>query len=155
MKYAIEVELRRLFKAESALDDVQLFTIGEPPFVNLEDFPIVIIFAEQRLVFDEETGIWIYRYTGYIACETFIQDDYEVENREMDVISLLTVRAVLDSVTDVIEVNLSLGSLVDGTEKVRVIQVGNKNYGIRERDNNHLNRGEVDFLVETQKPRAG
>ena len=154
MKYAIEVELRRLFKAESSLDNVQALFIGEPNFVQLHHFPMIIIFTEQRLVFDEETGIWVYRYLGYVAAETFIQDDYEVKDREMDVTSLLTLRSILDSVTDVMEDNQSLGNLLEGNEKVREIQVGDKNYGRQKRDNNHFNRGEVNFIVESQKPRS-
>lgn len=154
MKYAIEDELRRLFKAESSLDNVQAFWIGEPVFIEIDDYPAVIIFAETRLVFQEESGIWVYRYLGYVAAETYIQDDYEIEDREADVTSLLTVRAILDSVTDVMEDNQSLGNLLEGDEQVRAIQVGDKIYGLQQRDENLFNRGSVDFEVETQKPRS-
>ena len=134
MKYAIEAELRRLFKAKAELDIIKVFSIGEPVFAPTMHYPIVIIFAERRLVFDEEMGIWVYRYTGYVAAETFIQDDYEVEDREMDVTSQLTLRSILDSVTDVMEDNQSLGNLLEGDETVRVIQVGDKTYALRKRN---------------------
>lgn len=154
MKYAIETELRRLFKAKAELDIIKVFSIGEPIFAPLMHYPVVIIFAERRLVSDEEMGIWVYHYTGYVAAETFIQDDYEVEDREMDVTSQLTLRSILDSVTDVMEDNQSLGNLLEGDETVRAIQVGDKTYALQKRDENHFNRGEVDFLVESQKPRS-
>ena len=154
MKYAIETKLRDLFKAASSLDDVKVFSVGEPVFIVQQHFPMVIIFLEQRLTSAEETGVWIYNYIGYLAAETFIQDDYEIKNRAMDVTSLLTMRDILDAATDVIEGNLSLDNIVDDTETVRNIQVGDKIYGLRQRDNNMLNRGEVNFIVETQKTRA-
>ena len=76
-----------------------------------------------------------------------------VEDRECDVTSALTVRTLLDVASQILEKNLSLGSLIEGDEKVRKIQLNTKIYGLTTRQDNMFNRGDFNFLVETQRPR--
>ena len=57
MKYAIETAIRDFYKADSDLDEVKLFIIGEPVFIELDHYPAIIIFVEQQVPFDVETGI--------------------------------------------------------------------------------------------------
>ena len=154
MKNAIEQELQDLFIADSRLDEVKVFFIGEPPIIRDNDYPASVIFVEQQIPSDEETGIWVYTYSGYLAAETLIIDRYEVKNRRSTMISFLTMRDILDSMTDIAEENLALGNIISGNETTRVIKIGLKTYGFKERSNNILNRGEVPFEVQTQKPRA-
>ncbi len=153
MKFAIEDKIRDLFKADSGLDEINLFIIGEPVYIELDNYPAMIIFIEQQDPSDEETGIWVYRYTGYVACETFIQDDLRVEDRESDVTSVLTVRTLLDVGSKILEKNLNLGSLVSNDETVRKIALATKVYGLITRQDNMFNRGDFNFLVETQRLR--
>lgn len=153
MKYAIETKIRNLFKADSNLDNVQLFFIGEPPFIQINDYPCIIIFIEGQTPFDEETGIWVYRYQGYIASETLLMDNYKPKDREADIDSLLTIRTILDNASKILEANLSLGNIVDEGETARRIQTAEKIYGLANRADNVLNRGDFNFLVETQRSR--
>ena len=154
MKYAIETTIRDLFKADSSLDNVKLFFVGEPAFIQISDYPCIIIFVERQVPFDEETGIWVYRYQGYIASETLIMDNYKPKDREADVDSLLMIRTILDNASKNLEANLSLGNIVDEGEISRRIQTAEKVYGLATRADNVLNRGDFNFLVETQRPRT-
>jgi hypothetical protein len=154
LKFAIEEKIRELFKANSLLDKVKLFFIGEPIFIQLQHYPTVIIMVERQVPTDEETNTWVYRYQGYVAAETALMDDYVVENREADVESLLLIRQILDDASKTLEANLNLGSLVSDDEKVRAISLGEKIYTLTNRQNNYLNRGDFNFLVETQRPRS-
>lgn len=153
MKYAIEREIRRLYKADSRLNNIKLFFIGEPIDIGLSDFPAIIIFMTEQVPFAEESGIWVYRYRGYVACETALQDNYNPEDREVDVESVLSIRSILDVASQILESNLSLGSLVENTERVRVLQLERKVYSLTNRDNNFLNRGDFNLFVETQRLR--
>ncbi len=153
MKYAIETKIRDLFKADSDLDTVQLFFVGEPLFIQLNDYPCIIIFVERQIPFDEETGIWVYRYQGYVASETFLMDDYKPKDREADMDSLLQIRTLLDFASKNLEENLSLGNIVDEGETSRRIQTAEKVYSLTSRQDNVLNRGDFNFLVETQRSR--
>lgn len=154
MKYAIETKIRSLFKADNTLDDVKLFYIGEPIFIQLSDYPCVIIFVERQIPFDEETGIWVYRYQGYVAAETFLLDNYKPKDREADVDSVLIIRNILDNTSKNLEANLALDSIVEEGEVVRRILTAEKIYTITNRQDNVLNRGDFNFLVETQRARA-
>lgn len=153
MKYAIETKIRALLKADSDLDTVQLFFIGEPAFIQMNDYPCIIIFVEQQIPFDEETGIWVYRYQGYIASETLLMDNYKPKDREADIDSLLTIRTILDIASKILEANLALGNIVDEAETARRIQTAEKVYGLANRADNVLNRGDFNFSVETQRSR--
>lgn len=153
MKYAIETKIRDLFKADSNLDEIQLFFIGEPLFIHLNDYPCMIIFVERQIPFDEETGIWVYRYQGYVGCETFLIDAYTPKDREADMDSLLQIRTLLDFASKNLEQNLALDNIVDEGETVREIQTAEKVYSLTSRQDNVLNRGDFNFLVETQRNR--
>ena len=154
MKYAIESKIRDLFKADSDLDDIQLFWIGEPLFIRTNDYPCVFIFVESQIPFDEETGLWVYRYGGYVALETRLTDTYKPKNREADMDSLLLIRRLLDAASQNLEENLTLDNLTEDDETVRRIQTAEKVYSIVNRQDNILNRGDFNFLVETQRSRS-
>lgn len=155
MKYAIELKIRALFKAEVTLDSVKAIFIGEPLFISIQHYPALIIFMQRQIPFQEETGIWVYRYQGSVGCEAFIQDNYTVKDRESDVESLLTIRNILDIASGIIEDNISLGSIIDDEgERVRAIETGEKVYGLLNRQDNMLNRGDFTIEVETQKQRS-
>ena len=158
MKYAIETKLQDLFIADSSLDEVKVFFIGEPYIIRNTDYPAVIIFIQDQVTTTPQTGVWIYNYTGYLAVETLIPDRYEPKDRAATIDSFLTVRTILDAMTDLLqlEANLALDNLTSDGETVRVLtlEANTKTYGFAERTNNILNRGEVPFVVETQKKRA-
>lgn len=154
MKHAIELKLNDLFIADSSLDTVKVFFIGEPYLIRNADYPASIIFVQGQDPIRLESGIWVFNYTGLLAVETLIVDRYEPKNRTAIIDSFLAMRDILDAMTDNLETNLELDNLVDDDETVRVITVGVKNYGFAERSNNILNRGEVPFAVQTQKLRT-
>jgi len=154
LKYAIEDKIRDLFIADSDLNDVQLFFIGEPLFIRTADYPCVIIFVESQVPFTEETGIWVYRYGGYVATETRLTDTYKPKDRKADMDSLLLIRRLLDAASKNLEANLTLNNLIEGDETVRRIITAEKIYSIVNRQDNILNRGDFNFLVETQRPRT-
>ncbi len=151
--FAVEQKMRELFKADSRLDDIKLFLIGEPIYLDIDHYPAIIIFAEQQEPSDEETGIWVYRYTGYVAAEMMIQDDLRPKDREAEMSSVLSIREYLDAASKILEANLTLGALVSEGETVRRIQLATKIYGLTQRQDNFFNRGDFNFLVETQRSR--
>lgn len=154
MKSAIEEKLQDLFIADSDLDDIKVFIRGEPIVIPLGDYPACIIFLSGQTRVAEETGLWIYHYDGYIAVETQTPDKYIVNARKATIESYGTVRTLLDAITDNLESNLSLENLVSGSETVRVIDVGDKVYGLTDRGNTLANRGEIPISIETQKTKA-
>lgn len=154
MKFAIESKIRDLLIADLDLSDVKLYFIGEPAFIRNADYPTIIIFVERQTPSDEETGIWVYRYLGYIASETRLMDIYKPKDKKAEMDSLLLIRRLLDAASQNLETNLTLDSLVEDDEIVRRIITSEKVYSIINRQDNTLNRGDFNFLVETQRPRT-
>lgn len=155
MADAIEDKLQDLFIADSNLDDIDAFIRGEPITIPTDIDPVGIIFLATQLLSDEETGVWVYRYVGYVAVETLVTEEWAVTARKATVPSYPDMRNLLDALTNVLEVNISLDSISQGTESVRKItRIGDKVYGLRERETTIHNRGEVPFEIETAKPRT-
>lgn len=154
MADAIETKFQDLFSADTALDPVKVFCRGEPLVVPDGDYPLVILFVIAQGRIAQETGLWIYQYDGYIAVETKVPDGYTVHSRRVTIDSYTLIRDLLDAITTNLEANLSLDGLTNETETVRVIDVGNKSYGLQDRGNSLNNRGEVPISVQTQKPKG-
>lgn len=154
MADAIEAKLQDLFIADTDLDPVKVFCQGEPIVVPDGDYPLVILFVTAQGRIAQETGLWIYQYDGYIAVETQIPDSYTVNSRKAQISSYAVIRNLLDAITANLETHQGLDDLLNGTEQARVIDVGNKIYGLQNRGNSLNNRGEVPISVQTQKPRT-
>lgn len=151
---AIGAQMQTLFIADSDLDSIPVFILGEPIAIPAHLYPACIIFVLGQTPLYEETGLWVYRYDGYIAIEANIPDHWTVTSRKATIPSYSTVSSLLDAATDNLESNQTLGGLVNGTETVRVIGTGDKIYGLQQRGNTLSNRGEIPFNVETQKPKS-
>lgn len=154
MADAIETKLQSLFSADISLDPVKVFCRGEPLVVPDGDYPLVILFVTAQGRIAQETGMWIYQYDGYIAVETQIPDSYTVINRRVTIDSYTNIRNLLDAITANLEAHQGLDGLTNETEAVRVIDVGNKTYGLQDRGNSLNNRGEIPISVQTQKPKG-
>lgn len=164
----IENKLRDLLIASAAFNGVPVFYRGEPGFVPVKLFPIVVTFlAEEQEAtsqegYQESTGLRHYRYDGYIALEVIQKDTSGLmpdADRKADVPSYLAAKTLTQAAFNAVlswggpQGNLEQDPVVsfDGKEQTVELRTDTITNGLARRGDNVTNRGTLNFHVYTRR----
>ena len=168
MSDRIEQKIRLLLRTSSDFDSIKVFYRGEPGFVPVKLFPMVVTFlTEQQEAtgqdgFGDSTGLRYYRYVGYVALEVLMKDTSGLmpdANREANVPSYLAAKDLTQAAFNAVvswggpQGNLEQNPVIsyDTKEETVELRTGVINNGLARRGDNVTNRGTLNFTVYTRR----
>jgi hypothetical protein len=164
----IEEKIRELLKTSTRMDAIKVFYRGEPGFVPVKLFPMVVVFLSEETEatgqeqYTESTGMRYYRYDGYVAIEIVMKDTSGLmpdADRNADVPSYLEAKELTQAAFNAImswggpRGDLEQDPIVsfDGKEKSIEMRMDTINNGLARRGDNVTNRGTLDFHLYTRR----
>lgn len=164
----IEDKIRELVKTHPKMNEMKVFYRGEPGFVPVKLFPMVVVFlSEQEEAtgqeqYTESTGLTYYRYNGYVALEVLMKDTSGLmpdADRNADVPSYMESKAFTQAAYNAVK---SWGGPSGGLDQDPVVSQDTKEAtlelridpwtnGLARRGDNVTNRGTFNFHVYTRR----